>query len=436
MVAKTAYLFVNANNAESVEYFIAKGKRIVKNGVTSIKNIDDLKVDHLRISLLSDLSYFDIVQLKISSKKFLNIAVRRFIDGLSVFTEPYSARYKLLNKHDREMSTSITAVPKSDINALFQSIDNQSVIIDSVTLVENVIANLLEKMNIHPHKIMWAKFGFLSEIIVEKGNIRSRNLSKYNPEQARSLAEEGTLLMGDLADKNEEITKWRRNILGASIGEIMHSPELYGLFFLDKNFNFLENDYLTKTTAYRFSKLTAVISVVLSLFLTTVSVRSYLNYSKIRKIFNSKLLYLSSENSKLQAGLPNMNEISTLEKLSKLQNKLNKELDLGRFIGWLSNIMPSDTLINSIDITPNLKAATSKRLGRSPVLQTKPDAKEFTAKIDVSIQGDYKSAKHKMVIFLKELSARTMPKQSVFNYTNSDKSAQFSTILTIDGSRF
>ncbi len=432
MASKTAYLFVNTSNMGNVEYLIAKGNKIVKTGTISIQNIGELEADYLRISFLSDLSYFDIAQLKISSKKFLNIAVKKFIDGLSVFTEPYIVRYKLLNKFDDGMSVKIAAAPKSDINELFQSL-NQSAVIDSIVPVENAIVNLSKKMGIHPNKIVWAKLGILSEMIIQNGNIISRSLSKYDPQQTSSFLEEGTLLMGDLADENKENIKWKSNILDADLNQVLHSPEIYGLFFLDKSFNFLENVYLTKITTYRFSKLAAVISIILSLLLTSVSARSYLNYLKIRKTFNDKLSYLSSKNDELKAKLPNKSEITTLKRLSKLQNKLNKELNLGKFVGWLSNIMPSDALINSIDVSPAIKTASKQR---GAVLQTESADKEFTAKIDISIKGNYKSTKYKTIMFLKKLSFKTAPKKSNFNYTNSDKSARFRTILTIDGSKF
>lgn len=431
MASKTAYLFVNTSNTENIEYLVAKGNKIVKTGTISIQNIGELKADHLRISFLSDLSYFDTAQLKIRSKKFLNIAVKKFIDGLSVFTEPYIVRYKLLNKFDDGMSVKIAAAPKSDINELFQSL-NQSAVIDSVMPVENAIVNLSEKMGIHPNKIVWAKFGTLSEIIIKNGNIISKSLSRYDPQQTNNFSEEGTLLMGDLADENKENIKWKLNVFGANLNQVLHSPEIYGLFFLDKSFNFLENVYLTKIMAYRFSKLAAVISIILSLLLTTVSAKSYLNYLKIRKTFNNKLSYLSSKNDELKAKLPNKNEITTLKRLSKLQNKLNRELNLGKFVGWLSNIMPSDALINSIDVSP-AKTASKQR---GAVLQTESADKEFTAKIDISIKGNYKSTKYKTIMFLKKLSLKTTPKKSIFNYTNSGKSARFRTMLTIDGTEF
>lgn len=442
---KKLFLFINSNNDEKLEYAIVNGKSIVEKGNCSIDDINEIKnknsVQCVRVSLFSNLNYFEIADIKSHNKKFLSIASKKYVDNQFVFTEPYILKNKIIKSENGRFKVALSAIQKNDIDAVFSTINKINLPVDYITGYANSILSVSKYIiNKNDLTLLWAKNGTEIEIKVVDGNIASREVREYENLESidTGFSNNDILFLGDLSSKNSDTNLNRLKKAGYKDSDVLEYPELYGLFFMDKDFNFLYDDYKNEINSFKSSKYLLLASVVIFLIFLFLSIEKYVAFNRINKQFIDKKNALLLKQDKIKDKIPNKNEIDNLFKISKLENKFKQEPNVKAFLSWITNITPNSATIEYINIAHKNQKNNGQNDEYNDIQdeQNNTYANKFEAKIVVFIFGSYKITKQKAVDFIKKISQKVAPENSDFEYIKSENRAILKTTLQIDGGDF
>ncbi len=441
---KTIFLFIDLSSLDKFEFAIAKGNKIIKVGKCSKDELKDIKkeesVDCARIAILSELSYFDIMRISIKNKKFTAMAIKKYINEQSVFIEPYQIAYKEIEGSQDEHLMSVCAIPKSDIDAITSL--RELFVVESIIPMELAIIRLAKTLVPSTERVIWANDKIIMDIEIQNNFVGSKSVNVYDAGKKLDMDtfSNNTLFLGQLSSLNKD-----REYIQDELHESTNLAHLYGLALADNKFNFIDNEYSNEIQSFKFSRTALFISIPVSLFIAFIGFENYNKYVSLEDKFMHKKLMLERYDNYVRHNMPKPDEIGLLSNISKLQKAVNNQLDLGKFLSWITHITPKGAIIASIDISsykkdnsnkPQYGAPGEDTAAQSIVSKTQLSDKNFAVVIKLHIDGNYERSKHISKLFLKELSKKIKTDSNDFSYDEIKREAFLKTTFKVDGSRF
>ncbi len=438
-------LSINLSYEGGVEYAIAKGEKIIETGSCTLNALKDLKkekkVNYARVALLSELSFFDMTQVTVRNDKFINMAVKKYINEQSVFMEPFKISYEQVEENDTARRIAVSAIPEADLNRI--AFLRDLFIMEYVVPLEIVVSKFAISQNANTSRVLWASLNTQIDLEVENGCIKSKTVSAYNKtdEIDVSFYPEDTVFLGEFVKyhNNDELSENEK-----FKNQLAH---FYGLFKIDKDFDFLEQEYIHKVVSYELSRVVFAFSVLVFFGLGFFGMNNFSQYTSFVNTFEKKQIMLIQNVNYTNSHMPKLNELKRFTAVEKLQQESNKQMDLGGFLTWITHITPKEALIDNMDIEfykakknnnqqnyqepPNTASNFSQNI-EVPKL----NSKNFATKVTLVINGSYMETKTTARKFLKKLTQKIETDSNEFVYDENLKRATLVTKFKIDGSKF
>jgi len=440
MSKKKILIFIDLTNSDTVEFAVVKGKNIIESGSCNIKELEkikkDMNVNYASIAVLSELSYFDIARLTVRNKKLMRTAIARYINEQSVFMESYISRYKEINKSGDVYDVALCAFPESDIKRI--EYIKSLFIVEYIKPVEYVLVKMAKHLNPNADNVVWTHNGLQLEIEIDRDCIKTKSVRPYSEEESidKTFFGENTVFFEESLDKNNYV---ELDLKALSVAHI------YGLLFVDKYFDFIDENYFHNVVSFELSKFVFAFSTVAALVFMLLGANQYFTYVDLSNQFEQKSRLLRQKENYIKSNMPPQDEISVLFEVAKLQKKFKSQLDLGKFLTWVTNITPNNAIIDSMNIAVFKEEKNNKNTAIAPNakgVSTSNDvvlninSKNFNVEIKLLIDGNYKKTKDTALNFLKELSSKITTESNDFTYNEKKNQAIFVTRFKVDGSKF
>ncbi|WP_022671048.1 hypothetical protein [Hippea alviniae] len=416
---KTLLLFIRPS-FDTVEYAIAVGSDLVKSSSCTFEELKqiakDEKIKYARISFLTELSYFDKTTVRVKSKKFINLAVRKYINDQAIFVDSFVFKSKILKSAEQHL-VGVCAIPEDDLKFIDKL--KETFIVEYLLPVEVALFNLAKRLNEKVKSVVWVKDDFQINLTIDDNFIVNKSISSYVSEEIEPYAEDEILFN----QKNHPLA------------------HLEGLLYPDKECDFLPADYVGSVISYELARLSLGFSVIIFVILSTLSYVDYTKYSKLLAEFKRKSDLLNSKIAYINTHMPSQDEIEALNKIYQFVNEEENELDLGGFLSWITRIVPSNSVIVMLDIKRsglNNQGDTEESPSFNPESESQQPAYQqnlsgFTVRLKLKIKGSYVEAKSSAKEFVKSLSEKVKPKDSRFEYDKSNSGATLYTQFEIKG---
>lgn len=412
-----------------VEYAIAKRGKIVEHGVCEISRLAELKkrkgVKYARVGFFSELTYVDTVNLKLTNKKLLDVVLRKYINEQSIFVEDFRVKGKILNLQGTQAKVAVCAVPVSDIRAV--SLVKEIFTVEYVVPVEVALYEYLKKRESDKNSLAFVYGNSVLEFETDEDFVVSRRITSRSAfsEDFEELKKDGTLVVNFEDVENSE-------------DEPVH---LLGLLYVNSDFDFLDRDYVNSVVSYELSKAVFVASLLFFLAFSIYGFRRYMLLKRLDFELKEKLYTLNGLEKQISLRNISQKEIKVLFEISRYQKMALNELDMGKFLTWITAIVPEGAQIESLKVSSAVFSNKKPtQAGMNGTLKPSPNQLmangRFSVKVEVVCSGDYISAKREAMEFLSKLSKRVQPKDNSFIYSKDDGKGYFSTAFFVEGRRF
>ena len=421
---KTILMFVGVSQEDNVEYLIVKGDKILRRGACNFSDLERIKVEekvkYARISFYSELAYSDVVNLRLHNKKLLDVVVKRYINEQSVFVEDFVSKSKLLKLEGTQAKIAIFALPLRDLD--FVKKIKEVFIVEYVIPVEVALLKYALKMNKEAEVVFWQHNNLLLEMDLQDGFIQNRRISEHSGSLDDVLNfENRTFVSFNSDDPKNEVEKY---------------AHLLGLVDADSSFDFTDKEYFHEVVSYELSRVIFALSVMFFVFSSVYGLDRYLYLKRLDFKLNSKLELLKNLQGEISGTNIPQSDVQVIKELSDYNEAAQSELDLGKFLTWITSIVPKDAVLSFVKVSKGIgqKGNNPESIG---INQTNaPNSGEFNVKIMLSVKGSYDYAKRLAVDFLSELSKRVKPQKSSFAYDKEEKNGVFITVFNINGRSF
>lgn len=426
---KVILINISTSKPDMVEYAIAKKGKIVEHGVCEISKLAELKrekgVKYARVGFFSELTYVDTINLKLTNKKLLDVVLRKYINDQSIFVEDFKVRGKILSLQDSQARVAVCAAPVSDIRAV--SFIEEIFTVEYVVPVEIALYRFLKKSEPEKDSVAFVYGDYVIELEIEGDFIVNKKITSRSAfsETLEELKRDRTLFANFEDIKNSE-------------DEPIH---LLGLLYVNSDFDFLEKDYINSIVSYELSKVIFAASLLFFLAFSIYGFQRYLLLKKLDFELKEKLYTLNGLKKQISLRNISQREINVLFEISKYKRLVLNELDMGKFLTWITGIVPRGAKIDSLRVSSavasNKKPHQAEINGAlKPVSNPIKVNGEFSVRVELECRGDYISAKKEAMEFLSKLSERVEPKNNNFIYSKADGKGYFSTAFSVEGRRF
>ncbi len=422
---KMILIFVDVSQEDNVEYLIVKGNKILKKGACSVSELEQIKleekVNYARISFYSELAYSDIVNLRLHNKKLLDVVVKRYINEQSIFVDDFVSKSKVLNLEGTQAKVAIFALPRRDLDFLKKI--KKMFIVEYVIPTEGALLKYAQKINREAEVILWLHNNLLLEMDLQDGFIQNRRMSEHSGSLDDVLNFENRPFVSfNSDDPKDEAEKY---------------AHLLGLIEADSSFDFTDKEYFHEVVSYELSKAVFALSVALFVFSSAYGLDRYLYLKRLDFELNNKLGILKNLQKEISGTTVSQNDVKIIGELSKYNDAAQSELDLGKFLTWITHIVPKGSVLSYVKVSKSTSnSENNPNQINANQTQTAVSSNLFSVKLALSMKGGYDYTKKLAVNFLSELSKRVKPQNSKFVYNKENGFGVFTTVFNVDGRSF
>ncbi|WXG54192.1 MAG: hypothetical protein RNU03_05720 [Candidatus Sedimenticola sp. (ex Thyasira tokunagai)] len=414
-----------------LHYAMVDGRRIRKVGEGEPAGL----TGPMRAAVFSPAGYFERVDLAAPSPKLLPLAARRHLDAELVFDEPYRLRVRSRVKRERTIAADMAAMPELDLDTAVALLPLEEQPCLQMVPVELAIAALVRKATAEPVIVLWEKGGVLLSLLIAEGMIEARtreNVSAENRELVIARAEaslrtsashrgEGreiflTLGMGDLcghgADLGEKsvevfekkLAKLYRGRRGMAADIVLRSPELYGLPFVDDDWNFQEKNYRDQVQSWRYAKPVAAAAGVAGILFALYGGFQHLQAMNAASEFDKRQAKLLQTQVEIGRILPSEQAMATARSGLQVQVQSLSEVRLDHMLDWLTHLVPEGVIIRSLVVEPE---PPPRGGGRTAAVKHPPGQKPFLVKMEIVLaETSFDAAEASSAELVRRLSRR------------------------------
>ncbi len=427
---KVILITISSSMPDIVEYAIVKGGKIIEHGVCEISRLAEIKkrkgVKYARIGFFSELTYVDTINLKLTNKRLLDVVLRKYINDQSIFVEDFRVRGKILSLQGTQAKVAVCAAPVSDLRAI--SLIKEIFTVEYVVPVEVALYEYLKKREPDKGSLAFVYGGSVLELEIDEDFIVNRRIT------SRSA----------FSETFEELRGEKKLVV--NFEDVENSKDkpihLLGLLYVNGDFDFLDWDYINSIVSYELSKVVFVASLLFFLAFSFYGFQRYMLLKRLNFELKEKLHTLNGLEKQISLRNISQKEINVLFEISKYKKMVLNELDMGKFLTWITAIVPEGAQIESLKVSPVVFSNKKKPVQAEMNGALKPASNQLTAngrfsvKVDVVCSGDYVFAKREAMEFLSKLSEKVQPKDSSFIYSKEDGKGYFSTAFFVEGGKF
>jgi len=414
-----------------LRYARVDGRRILNTGEGALAQF----AEPTRASVFSPSSYFEQVELEAAAPKMLPLVARRHLDAELVFDASYRLRARRRGKRERSVTADIAALPELDLDAAVALLPLQQRPCLQLVPVELAIAALVRRATAEPVIVFWEKGGMLLSLLVADGMVRARTRETVSDENREVIiARAGaslrttagyrgekrevflTLYMGDLCGRGREagekagkalesrLAKLYRARKGTPENAVLRDPELYGLPFVDDDWNFLEKDYRDQVQAWRYARPVAaaagLVGIVFALYGGLLHVQALGAASE----FDARQAKLRGTLAETDRIIPSEEAMAAVRNSLQVQRDSLSEVRLDRMLGWLTHLVPTGVRVRSLQVEPE---PPPRAMGRTAPAKPPPGQKPFLVNLEIMLaETEFDAAEASSAALIKRLSQR------------------------------
>jgi hypothetical protein len=364
----------------ALHYAIINGGRILTAG----EGVPPRFKGPMRVSVFSLDSYFDQVELAAASTKLLPLVARRHIDAELIFDDAsYRLRACSRSRHERTISADIAALPENDLEAAVSMIPLQQRPCLQMVPLELSIAALVQRATDEPVMVFWEKGGVLISLLVAAGMVQNRmreRVTDENREVILSRAEASlraganrsgenrhislSIYTGDLCGRNQESGEKAVIALEKKLGRcyrasrklpkdtVLRDPELYGLPLVASEWSFLEPEYRTRVSAWRYAKPAAALAGLVGFGVAFYGGLQHLQALSLSSDFDQRRTELSTSLTEFERLRPTDEAMASVRKRLQIEQQSFSEVRLDRMLDWLTHLVPDGVAIRALEMSP------------------------------------------------------------------------------------
>lgn len=419
------------NGKPVLHYAKVDGRRILKVG-------EGEPAGHfgtMRAAVFSPTSYFEQVDLAAPSPKLLPLVARRHLDAELVFDEPYRLRACSRVQRERTISADLAAMSEQDLDTATALLPLAEKPCLQMVPVELAIAALVGKATSEPVIVLWEKGGVLLFLLIADGMIEARireNVNDENRDQVIARAEarlrasagqygEGreiflTLYMGDLCGQvlelreeavevfEKKLAKLYRGSKNMDSNTVLRSPELFGLPFVDEDWNFLEKNYREHIQAWRYARPVAVAASLVGIAFALFGGIQHIQALSAASDFDAKQSQLRQTQLEIKRILPSEQAMATARSGLQVQVQTQNEVRLDYMLDWLTHLLPQGVIIRSLFVAPK---PAPRQGNNTRTVNYPPGQKPFLVNMEIMLaETSFDAAEASSAELVRRLSRR------------------------------
>jgi hypothetical protein len=391
-----------------VRYAGVNGRRIVAAG----EGVPSRLAGPARVAVFSLDSYFEQVELAAASVKLLPLVARRHVDAELVFDDAsYRLRTRSRSRRERIIAADIAAIPDHDLDAVVSMLPMQRQPCLLMVPMELSLAALVRKATAEPVMVFWEKGGVLVSLLVAEGMVQTRmreRVTDDNREVIISRAEAGlrasanragenrelslSLYTGDLTGREHAAPEIAVHVLEEKLARlygtsrkvpedaVLRDPELYGLPFVEPDWNFLEAAYRTRVQSWRLARPAAALAGVAGVLIGLHGGMQHLQALAIASDFDQRRAELNTRMLEFESMRPSDEAMASVRSRLQVQEQSLSEVRLDRMLEWLTHLVPEGVVIRGLEMGPEPLPRQ-----RSPAVprQFPPGQKPFDLKMEI-----------------------------------------------------
>ena len=393
-----------------VRYANVNGRRILRAG----EGAPSHRSGPVRAAIFSLDSYFEQLDLVAPSTKVLPLAARRHVDAELIFEdESYRLRAHSRAKRERTIATDIAAMPESDLEIATSLLPLERRPCMQMVPIELSIAALVRRVTTKPVIVLWEKGGVLLSLLIADGMVLTRMREMVTDESRETVidrAETGlrtaasrsggkcdisqVLFMGDLCDRKatgvEKAAKLfedrvaRLYRVGRKLPKntVLLDPELYGLPFVEADWNFMEAAYRDQVKAWRYARPVAALSGLTGAAFAVYGGLLHMQALGVGSDFDTQRDRLGETLAEIKQIRPSDEAMATVRSGLKVQLESLSEVRLDHMLDWLTHLVPDGVVIRDLQVEP---APPPMRNGRRVAVNYPPGEKPFQVKMEIML---------------------------------------------------
>jgi len=469
-----------APEARRVRYAILNGRKVKRHGECTLLQLQGLGGRDFRASFFSRSGYFGRSQAQTENTRLANVVARRFIDAEMLFTEPYRLRLTTHLVSENEVLLKLMAAAEIDCLRVEDFLPLDTNPVSLATLEEVAIAALVAKVTIEPVLVSFARAERFLSLVVENGEVRQRRLENINPgdmaaaeaaaqraemmvgsELAGEIAVGGgsakevaiKIYMGDLrplaASANAARDYASREVekkIAAQIqgADALFEPELFGLSFVARKWNFLEDEQVHKAFAWQAAFPVSMLLCGGAVALGLMASADMVSNSGVSGQVEAEYTRQVAARDALTQRIPKDQELSRFKNLTDLLKQRSDQVRVDRLLSWMTQELPPGITISSIqmyregDVAPELPSQPGVTSGGEDVLtkffgtnapnkdaaadknQSKKAAKgptdKYVVRLELNLPGTYSTVEEMAANTIRRLSPKLSFVRSHLSY--------------------
>lgn len=482
-----------APEVRRVRYAVMNGRKVTQHSECTLLQVPNLGGRDIRAGFFSRSAYFGRSQAQTENKRLATVVARRFIDGEMLFTDPYRLRLTTHLFSENEVHLKLMAAAEIDCIRLEEALPLDSQPVSLATLEETAIAALVAKATVEPALVLFARAERFLSLVVENGEVRQRRLENITPGDmvaAEAAAQRAEMLVGnamagefaaggeaakdvalkiylgdlrplsslptaarDYASREVE-KKMAAQIHGA---DALHEPELFGLNFVSRKWNFLEEEQAQKAFSWQAAFPVSLLLLGASLVLGFVAITDFASSARVASQVQNDQSRLMAEHDALAKRIPQAKELVHFKELTELLKRRSEQVRVDRLLSWMSGELPPGITISSVQmfLQGDSEAATQLQpagsnsgggllatfFGASAGDKDDPNKKDqqkkverlpgvYTVRLELNLPGDYSAVERLAAETIRHLSPKLTFVRSQLAFDASKNRAQMVSELT------
>lgn len=486
-----------APEARRVRYAVMRGRRVARRGECAMTELQRLGGWDVRASFFSRSGYFERTQAQTANKRLAAVVARRFIDGEMLFNESYRLRLAAQPTGEHEFTLRLMAAAEIDCMRLEEALPLTTRPVSLASLEETAIAALIAKVTAEPVLTLFARGERFISFVAENGEVRQRrmeNIPAGDMEAAAAAAQRAEVMtggsigagmggqaakeivlriyLGDLRPLTAEGAPARdypsREVekkMAAQIqgGDALAEPELYGLRFVQRVWNFLEDEQAHRAVAWHIALPAAGLLTAGGALLSLLFAIQLVSNSGEASQLERKRQDILAQRDALAKRTPKDKELASFKDLTELLKLRSEQVRVDRLLSWLSGQLPSGITIASVqvygkgDTPPDTKQGKpadsgkeqdllSKLLPGNSAAQDKPAPKAnakavlepgvYTMHLELTVPGTYDTVESQAAETIRRLSTKLVFEKSHLDYDASKNRAKLVSDITVHAEDF
>lgn len=379
-------LGAEAPESRRVRYAVMDGRKVVQHSDCGLLQIQSLGGRDVRVGFFSRSAYFGRSQAQTENKRLATVVARRFIDGEMLFTDPYRLRLTTRLVSENEVRLKLMAAGEIDCIRLEDALPLDTQPISLATLEEAAIAALVAKATVEPVLVLFARAERFLSLVVEDGEVRQRRLENIEPGDmvaAEAAAQRAEMLVGsamagefvaggDAAKEaalkiylgdlrplaalptgaRDYVARELEKKIAAQIkgADALLEPELFGLAFVSRKWNFLEEEQAHKARAWQVAFPVSMLTIAGALVFGFMAFADLAGTARLGDQLQNDQKRLVADRDALMQHVPQGKELERFNELTSLLKRRSEQVRVDRLLAWMTRELPAGITISSVQM--------------------------------------------------------------------------------------